>query len=562
VTVPFELDGVLEPIDDEHPLSVDELTSDAVTAHNYLGVESDPEALAIIEEYISNGWLYECDSAEQLQEFVGGPPIFNKFACIVKEKIDGTVKRRIIMDSRRSSVTEASRKSYRAVLPRATDLISDMLSMIAAAQSPDDVEVFICDAKDAFWQLPLHQQERRFYCAVLRRPSGRVTYLAYARTPQGSRGAPLSWTIIFGLICRCALSVLRTSEDPDTQRMQVYVDDPALVVRGSKAFRRAQVTLMVLVWRILGIRLAIDKGQCCSLVNWIGTTLSIHNGGVFATILQSRLDELQQIASTMSQLNIVSVKDLRSFTGKLQSVPSLLYMWRPFVHMFYAVLYAEPAGAPPNCRWVQQFRIPLAWILAFLAGNRGELERRFTVDAHLRRGPRLTITTDASPYGLGAVLELNGDIVAWFSSDITPGDKQVLSIGDQPNSSDQQVLEALALLVALREWSVHWRDRRVQLSVKSDNVAALTMVCKMQPHSERMAIIARELALDIGMSSVSPDDAVHIPGIANVAADILSRLNQPGKVTPIPAYLTADLRWDCQPRPPGWYRALPPPRPR
>ena len=90
---------------------------------------------------------------------------------------------------------------FKAVLPRATDLINDMLALLAKTEDPSQIEVFICDAKDAFWQIPLHRDERRFYCAKL---AGK--YVAYNRNAQGSRGAPLSWTIIFDLVCRCCLS--------------------------------------------------------------------------------------------------------------------------------------------------------------------------------------------------------------------------------------------------------------------------------------------------------------------------------------------------------------------
>ena len=151
ITVDFSLDGVLEPITDETPLGIDSLSSDFETFSNYAGVESDPEAIKIIDGYIEQGWLREFGSVRELTAFVGGDPILNKFACITKTKLDGTVKRRIIMDSKRSMVTDASRKMYKAVLPRVTDLINDMLALLSKTDKPNEVEVFICDAKDAFW---------------------------------------------------------------------------------------------------------------------------------------------------------------------------------------------------------------------------------------------------------------------------------------------------------------------------------------------------------------------------------------------------------------------------
>ena len=464
------------------------------------------------------------------------------------------------MDSKRSMVTDASRKMYKAVLPRVTDLIDDMLALLSKTDKPNEVEVFICDAKDAFWQVPLHPAERRFYCAKLSRPDGRDSYLAYTRTAQGSRGAPLSWTVEFGLVCRCAAGTLRCEESSDTQRLQVYVDDPALVVSGPRPFRRQQVALLMLVWTILGVSLAIDKGQFGPHVDWIGVELSVHSsnsGGVMASILASRMDEIKVMADDIARNNVVGLKLLRTFTGKCQSVASLLFTWRPFIHMLYAAIYCLNGDAPPGCRWVRQIGIPLSWIQAFMAGVSGQLERFFTLDAYLRTGYSVVVTTDASPWGLGAVLEFDGKIAAWFSSPISPVDRCILSLDAEPSSSDQQVLEALALLVALREWASEWTNRRVQLSVRSDNVAALTLICKMQPHSDRMGIIARELALDISSSSLAPDEAVHIPGLANKAADVLSRLHQPAKAPAIPEYLSADLRWECMPRPRHWWRSVP-----
>ena len=48
ITVDYDLSGVLEPVLDEDPLSIDSLVTDH-SHENYRGVESDPEALAIID---------------------------------------------------------------------------------------------------------------------------------------------------------------------------------------------------------------------------------------------------------------------------------------------------------------------------------------------------------------------------------------------------------------------------------------------------------------------------------------------------------------------------------
>ena len=72
-----------------------------------------------------------------------------------------------------------------------------------------------------------------------------------------------------------------------------------------------------------------------------------------------------------------------------------------------------------------------------------------------------------------------------------------------------------------------------------------------------IGIIAREIALDISDSAYSPDTAEHIPGIANKAADALSRLHQPGGKAEIPSYLSGIPRAEFQARNRAWWRALP-----
>ena len=111
------------------------------------------------------------------------------------------------------------------------------------------------------------------------------------------------------------------------------------------------------------------------------------------------------------------------------------------------------------------------------------------------------------------------------------------------------------MLTALRLWAKWWENDRVSLAVESDNVATLTLVAKMQPHSQQLGIIARELALDIAAAAHTPDVVRHIPGIANVAADALSRQTEPGNTKPVPAYLPIYCRTRCPCRDEAWWKS-------
>ena len=138
----------------------------------------------------------------------------------------------------------------------------------------------------------------------------------------------------------------------------------------------------------LGITLAIKKGQLGPMVDWIGATFTVLPDGVEATITAARITELREMARSIRfGSNVVAVPLLRTFTGKAQSMASLLWVWRPFVHMLYAVLAdSAQGGAPPNCRWVSQLMVPLDWLLAFLDSVSGNLVRRITLDSYLRKG--------------------------------------------------------------------------------------------------------------------------------------------------------------------------------
>ena len=144
----------------------------------------------------------------------------------------------------------------------------------------------------------------------------------------------------------------------------------------------------------------------------------------------------------------------------------------------------------------------------------------------------------------------------YFAIPTTPEDAAVMGMTLTDDSRCQQAFESLAVLIALRQWKHHWGTRRVTLGVSSDNMAALSMVCKMQPHGPTLGTIAREMALDIAALSYAPDVVEHIPGITNQAADALSRIQDPsGSV--LPGYLNDVPVHRCQLRKLSWWRARP-----
>ena len=184
----------------------------------------------------------------------------------------------------------------------------------------------------------------------------------------------------------------------------------------------------------------------------------------------------------------------------------------------------------PGCIWARQIETEEEWFRAFFTGHGTSVERFFAIDAYNRNGTKVTIGTDASPWGLGGWIAIDGTIIEYFSSPITKDDvrKYGYAVGE---SAGQQCWEALAMLVAVDKWTSHWNRERIVLTVKGDNVTALTMLIKMRPKTDdagasKIAIVARELALRLVDLSFPPD-AEHTPGMSHIFADMLSRVDAP-----------------------------------
>ena len=166
----------------------------------------------------------------------------------------------------------------------------------------------------------------------------------------------------------------------------------------------------------------------------------------------------------------------------------------------------------------------MSWLNAVFNVESSALQRTFRVSDFLGIGSRLEIGTDASPYGLGGWLARDGRIINYFASSVSDHDVRIFGL-ERGSCTGQQILESLAILIAVKSW-IPATGERVQLTIRSDNVGALTLVIRMRPKSAKLAIISRELAMHFTNFSFMPS-VVHTPGIAHVLADKLSRLDDP-----------------------------------
>ena len=265
--------------------------------------------------------------------------------------------------------------------------------------------------------------------------------------------------------------------------------------------------------------------------------------------------ELKDLIEQMVMVNVIGKKALRTVVGKAMSIASVLFCWRPFLQELYTALYSEESGAPKECIWTKQVRHTLFWLLTFLEGELAGIKRKYTIRCISANLPLVTITWDASPWGMGGTLQHDGVIVEYFAIQITKNDEDVMNV-IQRTHEGQQVWEALSGLIALRQWSKHWWGQRAILQIRSDNIGALTMLTKLRGGSRPLTLIAREYALDLGRAQWKPDIVTHIPGISNVICDALSRKWEPKQTFKLPTSLERAGEVTPEPRPRRWWKTL------
>ena len=531
--------------------SLEFLHSDPETFVNYSGVEENDDVWKQLKAFVDARQLLSFDTYEEVCNYLKSKPILSKFGVISKWK-DGAWKHRIIMDSNRSGVTGNSRRTHRLILPRATDAVSDALGLSMNLPPGHSLEQFILDFVDAFWIVPNAKAERKFFVGKVRNK-----YLVYRCTAQGSRGAPFSWGYKVAFTSRATQSLFC----PYTElRLQTYVDDPHAILRGDGPQRDRMIASIVLLWRAMGYELSFKKGKRGCENVWIGNQYKLTETEVSVSVRAERLQDIEEITDSMAATNVTPIAALKSYTGKVASVASVVPSWRPFVHDLWGVIYSDDSpsqssNAPQNCVWTAQLMHVLIWVKAFLTGAQGSVLRVFNFNTYVGLGSDIRIQIDASPWGLGGVLAVNHVLRSWFACPITELD--VAMFGRETASCEgQQLWEALCMLVALRLWKPWWLRDRAVLTLKSDSTSSLSLLQHLRSKSAQLNIIARELALDLGDCSFKPSLITHTPGVANVVPDILSRKYQPDKNFCLPACLASVPEAVPPTREEGYYKAI------
>lgn len=208
---------------------------------NYKGFKEEPEHPQVeVQRYLDKGFCVELSESQLQQQFPTGT--VSKLALIVKEKEDGSVKRRVIIDLLRSGGNTRCKVRERIVLPRIVDvrdslkyLRENRFGLILRAQREgwadqeecDEIEMFSVDMAEAYCHLAVCEDEL-CHCVAPSVTPGR--FLVFTAMLFGFRGAPL----IMGRFASALARFIQSLMPADELQSQLYIDDPLWMLQGPK----------------------------------------------------------------------------------------------------------------------------------------------------------------------------------------------------------------------------------------------------------------------------------------------------------------------------------------
>ena len=163
--------------------------------------------------------------------------------------------------------------------------------------------------------------------------------------------------------------------------------------------------------------------------------------------------------------------------------------------------------------------------------------------------PAFVITVDASPWGLGGYIEHRGKPLGWFTDRNQSHDVHMFGIKIGSDVS-QTLLEALAVLVAVRCWSPLWKNSRATLRVRSDSLSTLGAVNRLRSKTSGLATVIKKLALDSAEEIYSSQILEHVPGeqkrlSGSTFSSLATRTNEQRPARPVEGYAISPSSEGC-----------------
>eukprot|EP00435_Cladocopium_sp_Y103_P051935 s1011_g16.t1 len=523
--------GVFPPV----PRNAEELEASQISAKtldgwkNYTSAtEENVELQRLIQEYEEKGFCHTVSSIEEAEAELGRKPVLNRLGVLVKEKIEGdrvTKKTRIIWDLRRSGANSCCHQGERVLLPRLLDLAAGALEGYRKGQR---CWVAAVDIKDAFLNVPVGKDR---FALVAAKPKKEIDdplhLIIFDTLVFGAASSPTVWGRYAAWLGRTLAAI-----EPRANA-QIYVDDPAFILRGTYEEAVEQLTNALLWLAVTGFPVKIQKAVGGKEIDWVGAHIKLNDDAatIEVSIPKDKVDRLRDTVNKFLKKPVVGSKELRSLAGSLSFVAGLIPHLRPFLSSLWAVLPtcraptndgAHAKGPSGKLVHVRRIEPALRWIGALLTGEAAPLTRELCAFF-----PELdvTLTTDACPFGMGGTLRVGGDLKEAFAMDLPQSMLQKFN-ATRGDSKHTTLWEAIALLIACRQWLGKFAGT-AKVQCRSDSLSLLQTLLKGRAKSKDLAVVAREFALDLARDRYRLHLLTHIPGVTNLEADALSRESAP-----------------------------------
>jgi hypothetical protein len=215
---------------------------------------------------------------------------------------------------------------------------------------------------------------------------------------------------------------------------------------------------------------------------------------------EKKADYLEEI-NKVAKLHAIKKKRLESLIGKLMHAATVI----PIGRAFFRSLIAKSSAAPHSSSWIslaRDDRLNLSWWAKLLSNWNGISLMHFCGWLPL---PDFELSSDAAlTDGLGIV---NGN--EWVSAkwpSVAP--------------TNIAILEMVPLVISALIWGDDWEGKSILFH--TDSMAVRFSADSLLPKDPQLAALIRELAI-LSIQKGFRFRVVHVPGVSNVLADLLSR---------------------------------------
>jgi hypothetical protein len=261
--------------------------------------------------------------------------------------------------------------------------------------------------------------------------------------------------------------------------------------------------------------------------------------GVLVSLAPQKCKEMQEAVDKLHKARgMIDCQLVQRVAGQLSWASGLFPWIKGFNSLLWSAITAHAAEQekytvkkrPTQLFFILRIAQAISWIRMLLAGvircgeGKALIVQKWTSAATRLDSLVFCVRTDASPFGMGAILFKNGIPVAWMAEEWSALDYAIFKGSKRGDPAWQAEWELLTVLIAIDTWLPRLRCQAMCL-VQTDATAALHDVQRLAGRTPAMNAMSAELAIRFESAQVHVK-AEHFNGTLNFECDALSRLAQ------------------------------------